>query len=276
MDYTTEPGITMCKAWILLARRFNPRARITIFYTKPIDKIRSFASRYTSVHFRKLTIPRRVRHITEGFTHHPVQELQLSVWNETQNLGIYTYIYIDADAFILAPLYGWWKHIKDKPFIGVAERRLPNGGLQCNAGAYSYSSQDGFITLDKLLAQYQRDHNKIRFHAGQQGLLNAYFQYIHYDFTHKTIGHEYNTITKFCKVVRADDRAIVIYSGRYPIMKLIYHRLVKRAKEWSSFWLWWNTPKRVKILHAFGIGFKFWELPECARLWLYCKNAVQH
>lgn len=275
MDYTTEPGITMCKAWILLARRFNPRARITIFYTKPIDKIRSFASRYTSVHFRKLTIPRRVRHITEGFTHHPVQELQLSVWAQTEKLGIHRYIYIDADAFILDSLDQWWNHIDDKPYIGIPERRMANGTLLLNAGVYSYSSRNGFVTLNKLLEQYKRDNQKIRFQAGQQGLLNAYFQYIHYDFTHETIGHEYNTIARFSNVVGANDQDIVVYSGRYPILKTIYYTIRGGAKEWTAYWLWWNIPKRVKILHAFGVDFKFWQLPECKHLWNYCKKAVQ-
>lgn len=275
MDYKGTRAITMCKAWILLVKRFNPRAHITIFYTKNIDGIRSFASRYTSIDFRKLTISQRLLHITGGLTHHPVQELQLSVWNETEKLGINKYIYIDADALVLDSLAEWWSHIDDKPYIGIPERILPNGELLLNAGVYSYSSRNGFVTLNKLLGQYTRDNNEIRIQAGQQGLLNAYFQYIHYDFTHKTVGHEYNTLARFSNVIRADDQDIIIYSGRYPILKTIYRAILGRGKEWSAYWLWWNIPKRVKILHAFGVDFKFWQLSECKSLWNYCKKAVR-
>lgn len=272
MDYTTEPEVTMCKAWIYFTKRFNPYARITIFHTKNIDKIRLFASRYTSVYFDALVISPRVRNITGGYTHHPVQELQLSVWAQTEKLGIKKYIYADSDAFILDSLNEWWDHIDDKPYIGIKERRLPDGTVLFNAGVYSYSSRNGFITRDKLLEQYRRDNKKIRFPAGQQGLLTAYFQHIHYDAASEFVGHEYNTLTRFCNVRRVDDNDVIVYSGRYPIRNIISRLVRGGEKEWSADWVGWNKPRRVKILHAFGAEYKFWKLPECEALWAYCKK----
>lgn len=272
MDYADTNSVAMCKSWIIFAKRFNPHTQITIFSTREISEIRAFASRFPSINFRRLAIPTRARHLTGGKTHHPAQELQLSLWLETAKLGIYRYLYVDADALILGSLQNWWKHIDDKPYIGIAECKLPDGGLQCNAGVYSYSSPNGFITFDKLFNQYIRDNRNIRYYSGQQGLLNAYFQHIQYDFTHPNIGHEYNSIARFCKVIRLDENNIEVWSGRYPMIKSFSDRLLHKTGDWTANWLWWNKPRPVKILHAFGEGLKFWELPECRSLWQYCVN----
>lgn len=272
MDYTDANGIIMCKSWIILAKRFNPQAKITIFHTKKISEISAFASRFPSVQLRILPIPTKVMRLTGGKTHHPAQELQLGLWHETKKLGIKRYLYIDADALILSSLQHWWNHINDKPYIGIAECKLPNGGIQCNAGIYSYSGDNNFITLDKLLSQYKRDGHTIRYYSGQQGLLNAYFQYIHYDFTLPEVGHEYNSMARFCRIVRIDDKGIEIWSGKFPPLKSFINRLLNKTEDWTENWLWWNTPRPVKVLHAFGEGFKFWELPECSALWQYCKK----
>lgn len=275
MDYTDTRSTIMCKAWIHFAKRFNPHARITVFHTKHIDEIRSFASGYPSVHFRTLSIPRRVRGLSGGFTHHPVQELQMGIWAQTQQLGIHRYIYTDADALIVGSLDQWWKHIDDKPYIGIYERRLADGTILLNAGVYSYSDTKGFVTVEKLLEQYRRDNKTIRFPAGQQGLLTSYFQHIRYHAASPIIGHEYNTIARYCSVRQADDRDIIIYSGTYPFWKSPARWFMGEEREWSADWLWWNKPKRVKILHAFGVGFKFWELPECRPLWTYCQDIAR-
>lgn len=272
MDYTDRRSIIMCCAWIELATRYNSGAKITIFHTKPIPRIQAFAGARPKVRFVQFSIPQATTRLTGGFTHRPVQDLQLGLWHQLSRLHIYKFIYVDADAFIIDSLDDWWSIIGEKPLIGIPERILSEGGVLLNAGVFSYADKNGFITFQKLLDQYNRDGEKIIFQAGQQGLLNAYLRRIRYDFRHPRIGHEYNVLAKYSRIVQFNDDQIAVYSGRYPFRKKIKH-LITGRREWSADWLGWKTTKRAKIIHAFGgKGYKFWELQECNSLWEYCEK----
>lgn len=275
MDYNDHNSLVMCKSWIYLAKRYNPKATITIFYRQPISEIRQFSSRYRDISFIKLHFPRDLNQFIHGHTHHPVQELQFALWKQLEKLRITKFIYVDADAFILSSLNDWWRIINDQPFIAVSETRRPQGELRLNAGVHSYSDEAGFVTYDKLVEQYHIDGNRILVEAGTQGLIDAYFRRINYTYTHPAIGHEYNAFAKYCQVKRADNSEIVVYSGQYPLTKKVTRMLLLKEKEFAEKWLWWDKPVRVKILHSFGgPGFKFWELPECKTLWNYCVTKI--
>jgi hypothetical protein len=270
MDYEDQNSITMCKSWIYLAKRYNPDSKICIFYYRDISTIRQFSSRYRNVSFIKLRFPSSLYQISRGHTHHPAQELQLTLWKQLESLHITKYIYIDADAFILSSLEAWWNVIDQQPYIAISETRRRSGELRLNAGVYSYSSKTSFITYNKLIKQYH-DDGGILIEAGAQGLTDAYLRKIKYQYMHHNIGHEYNSLAKYCNIIRADDKNIVAYSGRYPFVKRALRMIFLRKRGFTEQWLWWGKPVRVKILHAFGgPGFKFWELPECRLLWNYC------
>ena len=272
-DYEDHNSIIMCKSWIYLAKRYNPDAKISIFYYRYVSKIRQFSSRYRNISYIKLHFPTDLYQISGGHTHHPTQELQLALWRQLEQLRITKYIYVDADAFILSSLNDWWSTIDTKPFIAIAETRSKSGSLRLNAGVYSYSNKTSFLTYKRLLEQYRLDGNSIKVEAGAQGLIDAYFRNQHYSFTHPAIGHEYNTLAKYCQVKRIDDKEIVVFSGRFPITKKIFRILQLKRRDFCEKWLWWHKPVRVKILHAFGgPGFRFWELPECRILWNYCAS----
>jgi len=273
MNYKERSALIMCKAWIYFAKRFNPKATISIFYHDDISQIRQFASYYLNISFVKIRFPKGLSALSRGHTHHPAQDLRLALWKQLELLQITKFIYIDADAFILGSLNNWWNIIDLKPYIAIPECRMPSGRLRLNAGVHSYCDQSGFITYDKLINQYKRDGNRILVEAGEQGLIYSYFRRINYTYTHPTIDYAYNSIAKYCRVVRADDREIVVYSGSFPMIKKIARAVQLKKKDFSENWLWWNNPTRVKILHAFGgpgPGYKFWELPECKSLWRYC------
>lgn len=275
MDYTSEPEITMCKSWLYFAKRYNPHARISIFHTKKISVMQSYASKFSSVSFERMKISPLVRVVKRGHTHHPAQDLQLSLWAAARALGLHKYIYVDADAFIFDSLDTWWNLMDIKPYIGIEERRLQDGTRLFNAGVFSYSDSGNFITLEKLIDQYKQDRHTVRYPAGEQGLLTAYFQRIRYNPAHPRIGHEFNALTRFCTVRRIDDKIVSIYSGRYPITYTLRRIITGTEKEWSADWKGWNRPRKVKILHAFGKEYKFWNLPECNRLWQYCVRVTQ-
>lgn len=276
MDYSDRESLVLCKAWIALAKRHHENASITIFSQRDISSIRSFARRYTNVYFETLPISSEIRKIRNGCIHLPTQDLQLALWDRTRVLGIHKYIYLDADALIVGTLDDWWNIIDDKPYIAIPELLQEKEVPLLNAGVYSYSSRSNFITTKKLISQYYRDGSTVKIQAGQQGLINSYFQYIHYDFTHQSIGHEYNVLAKYSDIRQVSDGGIIIYSGSYPFAKKVlqYSGLVE--KEWGSDWMWWGLPKRARIIHSFGVtGNKFWDLPECNTLWSYCCALVR-
>lgn len=272
MNYKKRNEITMCKAWIYFAKRFNPSATITIFHVDPIHDIKLFAKRYKNTHFLKLSL-RDVRPtLSRGYVDHPAQELRLAVWKQTEKRKINKFIYVDADAFILGSLKTWWRHIGDKPYIAVNQQMSPNSTF-INAGVHSYSSTSHFISYRKLLRQYQRDGNVIKGFGGEQWLINAYFQHIGYDPTHPIINFTYNCFAKYCRIQTISDTRVSVCSGRYPFIKNLARMVTRTQPQWWERWAWWNREEPVIILHAFGkTEFKFWELPECKSLWEYCQK----
>jgi hypothetical protein len=274
MNYKKAEEILMCKIWIYLAKRFNPNASITILFNTPIPEIKTYAERFSMIRFIKIKNDFVKKRLTHGYVAHPMQELQLAVWKVVELLHIKKFIYLDADAYILDSLKEWWDIIDSKPYIAISERLL-DSRILFNCGIHSYSSTKRFITYKKLLTQYHADGNTIKIISGEQGLTNAYFRRIGYDCSHPLIGHQYNSIAKYCAVKKATDNEIIVYSGRYPLIEALKRFISDRGNFWWEDWLWWNKPKKVIILHAFGgESFKYWNLPECKKLWDYCKSKV--
>lgn len=275
MNFHKRNEIIMCKAWIYFAKRFHPEAKLYIIHHDPLPKIKQFASRYTNIHWIKLTKKEMRPEMVGGYTDHPCQEIKLSVWKQAKKFNIKKFLYIDCDAFILDSLQHWWDHIDDKPFIAINEQIAPYNPIY-NAGVFSYSSDKDFITYEKLLGQYKKDNNSIKLYLGDQGLTNTYLRKLGYDYTHPDIDFTYNCIAKWCRVHEVNDTSIKITSGAFPLLRRIKLLVRKRELTWWEKWAWWNQNKQVKILHAFGRkGFKFWELPECRPLWDYCRAIVK-
>jgi len=275
MDYSKKNEIDMCKIWIYLAKRFNPSARIYIFYCNKhrINKTIKYSLRYEGIKFIRLNTQNSyyLSHLKGDNTRSIKYKIPL--WEQCASLKLHSYIYLDADAFILSPLNEWWDRIKIKPFIGIAER-VENSVTLCNAGVYSYSNSTNFIAYDKLIQQYHHDGGTILLPTGDQGLINSYFKTIKYTYTDKTINYTYNCFAKRCITVAVNDKKIIIYSGLYPFWKRLRRRMKNIPVEWWEGWLWWNKPSKVKVLHAYGEGLKFWELKECRALWNYCLQKV--
>lgn len=273
MNYRARNTLNMCKSWIFLAKRFNPEAAIHIFFADDIPEIRKFAQRWQDITLVKLELPKDLTRLSRGHTHHPAQDLRLALWRQLETMRITKFIYVDADAFILDSLAPWWNIIDSKPYIAIPECQRSSGAPRLNAGVHSYCDTTGFITYRKLIHQYRTDGKRILIEAGEQGLVQAYFDRIRYTYTHPAIGHEYNSMAKYCRVIRADDKEIRVISGKFPIGKKISRIVTFKKKDFCENWLWWDRPVKVKILHAFGgpgPGFKFWELPECQTLWKHC------
>ena len=275
MDYCDSNYVSMCKIWIYLARRFNPEAEIYIFSQNDIDEIQNFALRFNKIYFRKLPLLSFLqRSQVKGKVDKTCHDVKLALWPAIEQCRLRKFIYVDADAFILNTLSPWWKIIDSKPFIAVPERII-NRKILYNAGVFSYSSSNNFITLQKLKKQYEIDHNKIVLPSSDQGLLNSYFRRINYIAHLQQIDYSYNCMAKNCKVEDASDNKIQITTGNYAGFERYGRRLLGIQEDWWEGWLGWNKKLQVNILHSFGgKGFKFWELKECQALWNYCVSKV--
>lgn len=274
MAYKKKAPLLMCKAFLYLVKRFNPQATVSVFYQGDIGKIRTFARNFKDIHF--ILLDRRLTNtgLNGGFAHHPVQDLRFGVWRKLESMGLNKFIYLDADALPIASLDQWWQVVSEKPYIAIDER-LEGKERLFNAGVHSYSSSTGFVTYRKLRDQYRRDGNRIRIQAGEQGIVNALFRRLNYDYVHPKIGFEYNSLAKYSRVVAVNDKDIEIYSGDYPILKKIVRRVTFSKANWAEGWMWWGQKRRVKVLHSFGgPGYRFWDLPECRTFWDYCTSKV--
>ncbi len=275
MNFRGKNETIMCKAWIHFAKRFNPDATITIIHHFPLLEIKRFAAHFKKIQFIQLTKNEMKPEMVHGHTDHPCQEIKLAVWKQAKKHNIQKFLYIDCDAFIFHSLQSWWDHIDDKPFIAINEQVAPYDPI-FNAGVFSYSSSDDFITYEKLLGQYKADNNRIKLHLGDQGLINTYLREMNYDYTHPAIDFTYNCIAKWSKTLTISDSSVKILSGTFPFLKKVLIYIKGRELDWWEKWAWWGQNKQVKILHAFGRkGFKFWDLPECQLLWEYCKKISQ-
>jgi hypothetical protein len=272
MNYDSLQGITMCKAWFYLMNRFNPNANIKVFYKDKICGIHEFGSRFPNVEFIELdydgnflTHEKMKGHIV------PSQDLTLATWRWVEEHNFNKFLCVEADAWVLAPLDDLWKIADERPFIGVEEKNYEDAPM-VNTGVYSYNADDGFISYTRLMDQYRQD-GMIRRALGDQWLVNACLRKSNYDFSHPKVGFEYNCIAFECDVREVNDNEIVIYSAtNRPWSKVYTDGTQSRVPRGIRSWSWWGQPRRVKVLHSWYK--KFWQLPECQKLWDYCVNKV--
>lgn len=280
MNYDFPEGIAMCKAWFYLMNRFNPQATIKVFYKDKISGIYEFGSRFPNVEFIELDYDGRFLTHDKMRGHAvPSQDLTLATWRWVEEHNFNKFICVEADAWVLAPLDEFWQIANEKPYIGISERVCEDIPM-VNAGVYSYNANDGFLSYTKLMEQYYHDGRPeqyyhdgfIRRALGDQWLVNACLRRSGYDFSHPKIGFEYNCIAMGSHIERVDDQDIIIHFGnKYKPKRGVAPKFIRA-------WMGYSEPtRRAKILHSWYK--KFWELPECQKLWDYCIvkiNQIEH
>jgi len=266
MNYDDPAGVAMCKGWLYLARRFNPHAKLIVFHHDKIGQVKEFGKRLGDVEFERIDVGKIMPH-TQFVGHAPPsQDMTIGAWVRVEEMGLGKFLFAEADAWILGSLEDWWHTADQKPYISVIEQHNFHGADFFNAGTYSYNSKEGFVTYRKMMEQYEADGNRIAISLGDQGLLNAYFRRIGYDWSHPRIGVEYNAWARNCRVIRADDSEIRVMIGTKPVPR-------NEDENWIVDWAGWNCGRQARILHAFW-RHKFWNLPECGPLWHYVRAKV--
>lgn len=266
MNYDSPQGITMCKIWFYLMNRFNPDANIKVFYKDKICGIHEFGSRFPNVEFIELDYDGNfLTHDKMIGRTIPSQDLTLATWRWVEENNFNKFICVEADAWTLAPLDELWSLLDEKPYIGITERQAYDKP-SINTGVYGYNNAEGFVSYTRLMEEYYRSGGILGV-LGDQWLTNSLFRHINYDFTHPKIGFEYNCFAIGSYTERVDDQEIVVHFGeKYKPKRGVAPRFMR---SWAGYL---STTNRAKILH--GVYYKFWNLPECQKLWDYCVSKV--
>jgi hypothetical protein len=263
MNYADKFGVDMCRIWFYLLRRFNPEARVTVFHAGQVGKIAEYAARFGRVEFVRLDMAGISPHGEVRGYAVPSQELILAMWRHIdRDPGYRQHLFIEADALVLTPLDELWGLSSTKPYVSFEELVWKDGLPLINTGVHTYYSTEGFVSYNVLMEQLRIDGGEILMPVGEQGLVNRYFRRIGYDCTHPAAGFEWNCWAVSSVTERAEDDEIVVISGD------------QNLDRWPGPhpWRWWGKRRRAKILHAFMV--KFWDLPECSKLWEYCLRKV--
>jgi hypothetical protein len=262
----------MCRGWAHMVRRYNPDARLAIFYEKQDPWVLDYIRGLGNVEFHRLDVRGMLTHGKARGYSIPGVEYKMALWSAIADAGLKRLVFVDADAFVLHPLDTLWRISGEKMFSAVYEAdylrkktpEFPEPALMphLNSGVFCYNAGFGReVTVDVLMEQYAIDH-QIAWVTGDQGLLNAHFSKTGYDWSHKDMGCEWNTMAWTSSVDRADDEEIVAWTP------------AKRPDGHGGMpgWKWWGYKARSKIHHS--LWKKWWVLPETEKLWNYVKSKV--
>ena len=223
MDYEDPAKVLMCKGWLFLARRFNPHTAITVLHgRKDITGIERFAKdRIGNVSFAKLDLDAILPKEKMNGHVFPSQDLTFARWVTLERLGYDKYIFVEADAMVLADLEPWRRVMYEKPFIAVKEDDR-EGPPYFNIGVFSHNAPRPFFTYEKLMREYRLQGDSIPISTGDQALANLVAWRDGYDAFHPKIDVTWNCPTYgrwyptgLVRVGRADDLAVeAFYDGR--------------------------------------------------------------
>lgn len=143
----------------------------------------------------------------------------------------FDFIYLDFDMYVNADLNFLWSRRKEKPFIATIHQPNIVGKIKgrhtydnnhfINSGLQIVSDKD-FLNYDDIFNFGSHLNFKFSVSGFDQALLNDYFKYIKYDFTHKDIGFEWNSCAGISHAVfnRYDDIEIMCINEdeKYPVM----------------------------------------------------------
>lgn len=265
MDYDTLEGIIMCRGWFYLMKRFNPQAEITVLHAGKTEGFRQYAERlFPTVRFLEMDLTGIITNDDVTGFDFPYIHLTMARWRTVEtHQELSKHLFIEADAWVIAPLDELWSVVGLKPFVATIEQYWYGGPL-FNIGVYTYNNAGSFLSHSKIMQQLESDERKIHLPVGDQGLINSIIRRTRYDARHPKVGPEYNVPTGFATIERMDDDAIEISFGPRP--------LDLGPWSWLGGWAGWGERRSAKIVHSFWR--KWWKVPETERLWRYVTEKV--
>jgi hypothetical protein len=190
----------MCCAWIMQIRKYTTNKIIILTQNEIREKINLFISKmnYQDIEFRKLNSTNQI-----DFRSHP----DFKKASHNVNFKLFNlckikepYIFIDADAFLLNSIEPLIKAGETKPLIAVNHQIIPGETDHLkepvlNSGVMVVSDPN-FMVWENFLKILFRDQG-FRWPGTDQSLINSFCKESNYDYTHKDIGHGWNSWAKY-------------------------------------------------------------------------------
>ena len=189
----------MCCTWIRQVKRYCHDSEIMILSSNNLPStITTFMEKYTGIE-----VVIGDHNSTISFEGHPdcvkaTHNVLFKLWNLCK---IYEpFIFIDADAFILKDYDDLLSASKDKPLIGVNHQNIPGETDMLpepvmNSGVMLVSDPR-ILDWDDIISILMRDRG-FRYPGTDQSLLNSYLKESNYDYTHESVGFEWNSWAKY-------------------------------------------------------------------------------
>lgn len=189
----------MCAAWIQQVKKYFPKDSDVQIFTegKESEFIRNFANKNNV----KIRHGKRSKQVS--FTGHPNaikagHNVCFKLFNLCQIKE--PFIFIDADAFILNSGKTLINAARDKGFIAINHQSIPGQTEHLlepvlNSGVMIVSDPELF-NWKNFISILLRDKG-FRHPGTDQSLINSYFKELKYDYTHKDIGYEWNSWSKY-------------------------------------------------------------------------------
>ena len=200
-DFADVRRLVMCRSWMDSVQRCDPGAAITVLVTRPLPPaLQSHFDHYGNVQVVVGEYDPSVRIPHGPFAIHNVffKLYQLSRLREP-------FLFLDADIVVLDSLVPLWECRREKPWIGVDHQlNIPgHTGRErfLNSGVQLVGDPD-FYDYGRIL-DCAREHNfRFLVPGTDQACLWTYFRSIGYDYTHPSVGSEWNACAGYVALSR--------------------------------------------------------------------------
>lgn len=231
-DFSDVRPLLMCRMWMDSVQRCDPGAAITVLVSRPLPAA-------LQGHFDRFGNVRVVAGGYDPAARVPRGPIAMhNIFFKLYQLGRLRepFLYLDADVVVLDSLAPVWACRHDKPWIGIDHQRdIPGqtGGTPfLNSGVQLVGDPD-FYAYDRILACAREHRFRFRVPGTDQACLWTYFRSIGYDYTHPSVGSEWNACAGYVAVSRAVDGR---WRGRVRGLEPVHD--VRVNHYWGSFKPW--------------------------------------
>ncbi len=201
-DFSDRHNVIMALMWIRSVHKYRCGAEILILSNKELPGfLKSYFLEFDGVSFEiHESLPNLHHNI--GFKLHILCNLN------------FPFIFLDADLVVLKSLSYLFDKQNDKPWVGINhQKNIPGhtGEMLCLNSGVQIVSNPSFYDFDRIMSAEKRNKDMCKTPGWDQRYIQIYFNEIGYDYTHPSIGTEWNACAKYTTLWTDDD---FIWHGR--------------------------------------------------------------
>jgi len=181
----------MCLIWLNQIKKYGKGFNVKIFTENGVnDVIKKTIGEFG---FSLMNLKRKELGYKNSKFSHNVGFKLYNLCNETES-----FIFIDADAFVLRDLNDLVNKCENQRFVGINHEKIPGHTAQFN---YEFLNSGVQICNDPSILEFDEIIKcKMMSPGSDQSMLFTYFNKIGYDYTHKNVGFEWNSYARYVKL----------------------------------------------------------------------------